>query len=97
LYWPTFILAIVASIIASQAIISASFSMVSQALSMGCFPKLKVIHTSIKHEGQVYIPVINYMFMGACIAVTCIFQTSEKLSNAYGKSLSHTPTFISHI
>jgi KUP system potassium uptake protein len=75
--------------------------MVLQALSMGCFPNLKVKHTSTKHEGQIYIKVVNYMFVGACIAVTGIFRTSEKLSNAYGNSLSlshtHTTTFISHM
>ncbi|GAU33024.1 hypothetical protein TSUD_358910 [Trifolium subterraneum] len=84
LYWPTFVIAVVASIIASQAIVSGAFSIVSQALTMGCFPRVKVVHTSTKHEGQVYIPEINYMFMVACILVTILFRTAEKLSNAYG-------------
>lgn len=85
LYWPTFVAAVVASIIGSQAIISAAFSIVSQAMSMGCFPRVKVAHTSTSHKGQVYIPEINYILMVACIVVTAIFRSSEKLSNAYGK------------
>ncbi|KAI5422319.1 potassium transporter 5 [Lathyrus oleraceus] len=84
LYWPTFVAAVVASIIGSQAIISAAFSIVSQAMSMGCFPRVKVAHTSTSHKGQVYIPEINYILMVACIVVTAIFRSSEKLSNAYG-------------
>ncbi|GAU32992.1 hypothetical protein TSUD_358590 [Trifolium subterraneum] len=87
LYWPTFVIAVIASIIASQAIVSGAFSIVSQALSMGCFPRVKVVHTSATHEGQVYIPAINYMFLVACIAVTILFRTSEKLSNAYGVAI----------
>ncbi|CAJ2663330.1 unnamed protein product [Trifolium pratense] len=87
LYWPTFVIAVIASIIASQAIVSGAFSIASQALSMGCFPRVKVVHTSATHEGQVYIPAINYMFMFACIAVTILFRTSEKLSNAYGVAI----------
>lgn len=84
LYWPTFVNAVASSIIASQAIISGAFSIVSQALTMGCFPRVKVVHTSTKHEGQVYVPAINYMLMFACIVVTALFKTSERLSNAYG-------------
>ncbi|XP_058743762.1 potassium transporter 5-like [Vicia villosa] len=87
LYWPTFVAAVVASIIGSQAIISAAFSIVSQAVSMSCFPRVKVAHTSTTHNGQVYIPEINYMLMVACIVITAIFRSSEKLSNAYGVAI----------
>ncbi|KAJ1407056.1 Potassium transporter [Sesbania bispinosa] len=55
-----------------------------QALNLGCFPSVKVVHTSPKHEGQVYIPELNYMFMIACIAVSVAFRTSEQLAHAYG-------------
>ncbi|TKY57008.1 Potassium transporter 5 [Spatholobus suberectus] len=84
LYWPTFVVAVAAAIIASQAMISGAFSIISQALSLGCFPRVKVVHTSIKHQGQVYIPEINYMFMIACIMVCAAFKTTEKISHAYG-------------
>ncbi|GKU96315.1 hypothetical protein SLEP1_g9565 [Rubroshorea leprosula] len=84
LYWPQFIVANLAAVIASQAMISGTFSIISQSLSLGCFPKVKVIHTSAKYEGQVYIPEVNYMLMIACIIVTAIFKTTVKIGNAYG-------------
>uniref|UniRef100_A0A7N0VIC9 K+ potassium transporter integral membrane domain-containing protein n=1 Tax=Kalanchoe fedtschenkoi TaxID=63787 RepID=A0A7N0VIC9_KALFE len=61
LYWPTFVVAVGASIIASQAMISGAFSIISQSISLGCFPRVKVVHTSAKYEGQVYIPEVNYI------------------------------------
>ncbi|XP_047173771.1 potassium transporter 5-like [Vigna umbellata] len=84
LYWPTFVVAVAAAIIASQAMITGAFSIISQALSLGCFPRVRVVYTSIKHHGQVYIPEINYMFMIACIVVCAAFKTTEKISHAYG-------------
>ncbi|XP_009353492.2 LOW QUALITY PROTEIN: potassium transporter 5-like [Pyrus x bretschneideri] len=84
LYWPTFVVAVAAAIIASQAMISGAFSIISQSLSLGCFPRVKVVHTSAKYEGQVYIPEINYMLMVACVIVTAAFKTTEKIGNAYG-------------
>jgi KUP system potassium uptake protein len=60
--------------IASQAMISATFSCVKQAMSLGCFPRLKIVHTSRKLMGQIYIPVINYFLMIMCIVVVSIFQ-----------------------
>ncbi|KOM29092.1 hypothetical protein LR48_Vigan635s001700 [Vigna angularis] len=84
LYWPTFVVVVAAVIIASQAMITGAFSIISQALSLGCFPRVRVVHTSIKHHGQVYIPEINYMFMIACIVVCAAFKTTEKISHAYG-------------
>lgn len=79
-------MAVGAAIIASQAMISGAFSIISQALSLGCFPKVKVVHTSAKHHGQVYIPEINYMFMIACILICAAFKTTDKISHAYGKT-----------
>ncbi|KAM1438370.1 hypothetical protein TB2_011747 [Malus domestica] len=84
LYWPTFVVAVAAAIIASQAMISGAFSIISQSLSLGCFPRVKVVHTSTKYEGQVYIPEINYILMVACVIVTAAFKTTEKIGNAYG-------------
>ncbi|XLR42610.1 potassium transporter 5 isoform X1 [Arachis hypogaea] len=84
MYWPTFVVAVGAAIIASQAMISGAFSIISQALSLGCFPRVKVVHTSAKHEGQVYIPEINYMFMIGSIIMCAAFKTTEKISQAYG-------------
>ena len=84
IYWPMFVIAILAAIIASQAMISATFSIIQQSLSLGCFPRVKVVHTSTKYEGQVYIPEINYLLMLACVIVTIGFRTTAKIGNAYG-------------
>ncbi|KAG6581970.1 Potassium transporter 5, partial [Cucurbita argyrosperma subsp. sororia] len=84
LYWPTFVVAVAASIIASQAMISGAFAIISQSLSLGCFPRVKVVHTSHKYEGQVYIPEINYLLMLACVIVSAAFQTTENIGHAYG-------------
>ncbi|XP_068647241.1 potassium transporter 5-like [Aristolochia californica] len=64
--------------------ISGAFAIISQSLSLGCFPRVKVVHTSAKYEGQVYIPEVNYLLMVACIIVTIGFQTTQKIGNAYG-------------
>ncbi|KAH9713621.1 Potassium transporter 5 [Citrus sinensis] len=84
LYWPQFVVAVAAAIIASQAMISGAFSIVAQSLSLSCFPRVKVVHTSAKYEGQVYIPEINYVLMIACVIVTIGFKTTEKIGHAYG-------------
>lgn len=101
IYWPTFVIAVIAAIIASQAMISGAFAIISQSLSLGCFPRVKVVHTSAKYEGQVYIPEINYLLMIACIAVTGAFKTTEKIGHAYGETLPtllpHTITSLHHI
>ncbi|XP_043722075.1 potassium transporter 5-like isoform X2 [Telopea speciosissima] len=83
-YWPMFVVAVIASIIASQAMISATFSIVKQSMALGCFPRVRVVHTSHKHEGQVYIPEINFFLMFACTLVTASFKETTKIGNAYG-------------
>lgn len=84
IYWPMFVVAVLAAIIASQAMISGTFSIVQQSLSLGCFPRVKVVHTSAKYEGQVYIPEVNYLLMLACAGITLCFRTTTKIGNAYG-------------
>ncbi|GAB2282832.1 Potassium transporter 5 [Dionaea muscipula] len=84
IYWPTFVVAMAAAIIASQAMISGAYAIISQSLTLGCFPRVKVVHTSEKYEGQVYIPEINYVLMIACVVVTLGFKTTTKIGNAYG-------------
>ncbi|XP_027062950.1 potassium transporter 5-like [Coffea arabica] len=84
IYWPTFVIAVAAAIIASQAMISGAFAIISQSLSLGCFPRAKIIHTSAKYEGQVYIPEVNYILMIACVLVTWGFKSTTKIGNAYG-------------
>lgn len=77
-------MAVAAAIIASQAMISGTFAILSQSQNLGCFPRVKIVHTSAKYEGQVYIPEANYILMIACVIVTAAFRTTEKIGNAYG-------------
>lgn len=87
MYWPMFIVATLAAIVASQATISATFSIIKQALALGCFPRVKVVHTSKKFLGQIYIPDINWILMLLCIAVTAGFQNQSQIGNAYGTAV----------
>lgn len=84
LFWPVFVIATLGAMIASQAMISATFSCVKQSMALGCFPRLKIIHTSKKFMGQIYIPVINWFLMIMCIVVVSIFQSTTDIANAYG-------------
>ncbi|XP_020592769.1 potassium transporter 5-like [Phalaenopsis equestris] len=84
LFWPSFIIAIAAAIIASQAMISGAFSIIQQSQGLSCFPRVRVVHTSAEYEGQVYIPEINYALMVASVLVTGIFRSTTHIGNAYG-------------
>ncbi|KAM3391997.1 hypothetical protein ACQJBY_013244 [Aegilops geniculata] len=83
-FWPMFVLASLAAIVGSQSIISATFSIVKQCLSLGCFPRVKVVHTSRWIYGQIYIPEINWILMVLCLAVTVGFRDINIIGNAYG-------------
>lgn len=87
IYWPMFIVATAAAIIASQATISATFSIIKQALALGCFPRVKVVHTSRKFLGQIYIPDINWILLILCVAVTAGFKNQTQIGNAYGTAV----------
>ncbi|KAJ6723460.1 POTASSIUM TRANSPORTER [Salix koriyanagi] len=95
LYWPMFVVSVMASIIASQAMISGTFSIIQQSLALGCFPRVKIVHTSAKYEGQVYIPEVNYLLMVACVCVTLGFKTTTKIGNAYGIAVVFVMTLTS--
>jgi KUP system potassium uptake protein len=84
LLYPMVGLATAATIIASQAIISGVFSMTRQAMQLGYIPRMRIIHTSDMAEGQVYIPVVNFMMLFAAIALALGFKQSENLADAYG-------------
>ncbi|HUB68713.1 MAG TPA: KUP/HAK/KT family potassium transporter [Candidatus Methylacidiphilales bacterium] len=90
LLWPMVILATLATIIASQALISGIFTLTEQAIYMGYFPRFKICHTSKKQRGQVYIGAINYALMLACAGVILGFRSSEKLGAAYGLAVIGT-------
>ena len=84
LLWPMIILSTMAAVIASQAIISGLFSLTRQASNLGLFPPLKVVHTSSKHKGQIFVPIINVFLMISCILLVVIFHKSDALASAYG-------------
>lgn len=88
LFWPMFIVAVMAAIIASQALISASFSIIHQSMALGCFPRVKIVHTSTQFEGQIYVPEINHLLMLACLGVTIGFRNTLKIGNAYGLAVA---------
>uniref|UniRef100_A0A6N2KAF4 K+ potassium transporter integral membrane domain-containing protein n=1 Tax=Salix viminalis TaxID=40686 RepID=A0A6N2KAF4_SALVM len=68
-FWPVFIIATLATVVASQAVISATFSIISQCRALNCFPRVKIIHTSNQVHGQIYIPEVNWMLMVFCLLV----------------------------
>lgn len=88
LYWPVFVIAILASIVASQSIITATFSIVKQLNALGCFPRVKIVHTSKHIKGQIYIPEINWILMILTLSVAVGFQDTLLIGNAYGKPSS---------
>uniref|UniRef100_A0A453BWE0 Potassium transporter n=1 Tax=Aegilops tauschii subsp. strangulata TaxID=200361 RepID=A0A453BWE0_AEGTS len=97
MFWPTFIVAILAAIIASQAMLSGAFAILSKALSLGCMPRVRVIHTSHKYEGQVYIPEVNFLMGLASIVVTVAFRTTTSIGHAYGICVVTTFAITTHL
>jgi KUP system potassium uptake protein len=93
--YPTVGLATMAAIIASQALISGSFSLTRQAIQLGYFPRLAITHTSEKTEGQIYIPQVNTVLMVGCIALVLVFRHSSNLAAAYGLAVVGTMTISS--
>lgn len=85
---PTVLLATIATIIASQALISAAFSLMSQAINLGLFPRLKLLHTHERQAGQIYIPFVNWSLFAGCILLVAAFHTSSALAAAYGLAVA---------
>ncbi|KAL5725228.1 Potassium transporter 6 [Ranunculus cassubicifolius] len=84
LRWPVLAIAILAAVVGSQAIITGTFSIIKQCSALGCFPRVKIVHTSSKMHGQIYIPEINWILMVLCLAVTIGFRDTKRLGNASG-------------
>ncbi len=72
-----------------QAIISGTFSIIRQSLMLGCFPRVKIVHTSGLVEGQIYIPEANWIMMVLTIIVVAGFRDQDAISNAYGALALH--------
>ncbi|KAA8529906.1 hypothetical protein F0562_034490 [Nyssa sinensis] len=87
-YWPIFVIATLAAIVASQSLISATFSVIKQSVVLDYFPRVKVVHTSSSKEGEVYSPEINYLLMILCVAVILIFGDGKDIGNAFGVVVS---------
>ena len=88
--YPLVALATVATIIASQAIITGSFSMTRQAIQLGWLPLFDIRQTSETSQGQVYVPAVNWIMAAVTIAITLAFRSSERLAGAYGTAVSTT-------
>ncbi|KAJ0507684.1 putative potassium transporter [Helianthus annuus] len=84
IYWPMFVIASLAAIVASQSLISATFSVIKQSVVLDYFPRIKIVHTSSSNEGQVYSPETNYALMLLCVAVILIFGDGKEIGNAFG-------------
>ncbi|KAK9236340.1 potassium transporter [Lipomyces kononenkoae] len=87
-YWILFVLATLATVIASQALILGVFSILRQMIHIDCFPAFHVRHTSSRVFGQVYIPVVNYILMVGVVLTTVGFRTSSNVTAAYGLGIS---------
>jgi KUP system potassium uptake protein len=94
---PLIILATMAAVIASQALISGAFSLTQQAIQLGYLPRMNVDHTSPREIGQVYLGTINYVLMITCLVVVVAFQTSSALAAAYGVAVTTTMVITSFL
>ncbi|MHB8875384.1 MAG: potassium transporter Kup [Myxococcaceae bacterium] len=92
---PMVTLSTIAAIIASQALITGAFSLTRQAVQLGYFPRVSVVHTSSMAEGQIFIPEVNRALMVSCIALVLVFGESSRLAAAYGIAVTGTMTITS--
>ena len=90
LLYPMVAMATLATIIASQAVISGAFSLTRQAIQLGYAPRMQTVHTSEREIGQIYVPGINWMLLGAVIALVVGFHSSSALASAYGIAVTLT-------
>jgi len=90
LYWPVLVLAAMATVIASQAVISGAFSMTQQAVQLGLLPRMNILQTSESQAGQIYVPQINGLLMAGVLLLVAIFHSSDNLTSAYGIAVTGT-------
>jgi KUP system potassium uptake protein len=88
--YPVVVIATLAAVIASQALITGAFSLTMQAIQLSYLPRLAVAHTSSSERGQIFIPAINRLLMISCIALVLAFQSSSNLAPAYGVAVTTT-------
>ena len=87
---PLILLSTAATVIASQAVITGAFSLARQAIQLGLLPRLEIIHTSDRLEGQIFIPRVNRILLLGVLALVLMFRSSDALANAYGIAVSGT-------
>jgi len=87
---PMVILATLATVIASQALISGAFTLIVQGIALNLVPRMRVVHTSNRYPGQVFVPAINVLLGIGCVLLVMIFKTSDALASAYGLAVSLT-------
>ncbi|MEO6280481.1 potassium transporter Kup [Roseateles sp.] len=85
---PLFLLAMAAATVASQALITAAFSVTKQAIQLGIMPRLRIVHTSVRDTGQIYVPFINWSLFALVIVAVVFFGSSTKLAGAYGVAVT---------
>ncbi|MFS7967902.1 putative potassium transporter [Helianthus anomalus] len=100
-FWPVFLIANIAALIASRTMTTATFSCIKQSTALGCFPRLKIVHTSRKFMGQIYIPTINRFLMASAVILVCTIANANEIGNAYGtlfqlplQYLTQSPMFL---
>lgn len=91
--YPLVVISWLATIIASQALISGAFSLVHQAIQLGLFPRVSVVHTNARMEGQIYVPEVNWGYLVLCIVLVLGFRNSHNLAPAYGLAVTGTMAF----
>ncbi|TVU46356.1 hypothetical protein EJB05_05884, partial [Eragrostis curvula] len=83
LFWPTFVLALIVSVIGSQAMVSCAFATMSHLQALNCFPRVKILHTSRRYSGQLYIPEVNFFLCVSACVVTISFRTTGFIAKAH--------------
>lgn len=92
---PLIVVATMATVIASQAVISGAFSLTRQAVQMGFLPRMNIVHTSASEIGQIYIPQVNWILLVSVVALVLGFRSSSQLAAAYGVAVTTTMTITS--
>ncbi|MFL5383367.1 MAG: potassium transporter Kup, partial [Longimicrobiaceae bacterium] len=88
--YPVVVIATLAAVIASQALITGAFSLTMQAVQLGYMPRVEIAHTSSRERGQIYIPGVNWILMVSCIGLTLGFQNTNNVAAAYGVAVTTT-------
>jgi len=93
--YPSLVVAILAAIVASQAIITATFQLMAQVMKLSYFPQIKVVHTSKQFHGQLYVPLLNWLLMLGTVLVAAIYNNTTSLGNTYGVCVMFVTLFDS--